>query len=79
MKNKRHAEELYAVANRLTFEPHRIWLDPTGRYDEPLDRPTLQSRVLSDPEGVSVKSGRVVKNLPKRGQNASWTSREGDR
>ena len=38
MKNKRHANELYEVANRLTFEPHRIWLDPTGRYDEPLDR-----------------------------------------
>lgn len=38
MKNKNHANELYTVSNRLTFEPHRIWLDPTGHYDEPLDR-----------------------------------------
>jgi len=38
MKNKSHASELYEVASHLAFEPHRIWLDPTGRYDEPLDR-----------------------------------------
>ena len=38
LKGNTHTNELYAVANRLTFEPHRIWLDPTGRYDEPLDR-----------------------------------------
>ena len=38
MKNERHSNELYEVASRLTFEPHRIWLDPTGHYDEPLDR-----------------------------------------
>ncbi|MBW0000854.1 MAG: helix-turn-helix domain-containing protein [Verrucomicrobia bacterium] len=38
MKIKSYTEELYGVANRLAFEPHRIWLDPTGRYDEPLDR-----------------------------------------
>ncbi|HEY0791380.1 MAG TPA: AraC family transcriptional regulator [Chthoniobacterales bacterium] len=38
MKNTSRASELHGVANGLTFEPHRIWLDPTGRYDEPLDR-----------------------------------------
>ncbi len=31
-------DELMRLANRLRFEPHRIELDRTGRYDEPLER-----------------------------------------
>jgi two-component system response regulator YesN len=38
MKQPRHANELYRVAEQLIFQPHRISVDPTGRYDEPLDR-----------------------------------------
>ena len=30
--------ELWNVAAELSFEPHRIRLDETGRYDEALDR-----------------------------------------
>jgi xylan 1,4-beta-xylosidase len=38
MKKKGHSNELYQVANDLRFEPHRISVDPTGRYNEPMDR-----------------------------------------
>ena len=38
MKKQRQAQELYQIAEQLTFQPHRISIDPTGRYDEPLDR-----------------------------------------
>jgi AraC-like DNA-binding protein/mannose-6-phosphate isomerase-like protein (cupin superfamily) len=38
MRKQRQANELYQVAEQLTFQPHRISVDPTGRYDEPLDR-----------------------------------------
>ena len=32
------ASGLLAIADRLTFEPHRISLDPTGHYQESFDR-----------------------------------------
>jgi xylan 1,4-beta-xylosidase len=38
MKRTFQAGELYQVANHLKFEPHRISVDPTGRYNEPMDR-----------------------------------------
>ena len=38
MRKRHHVSELYQVAEPLTFQPHRISIDPTGRYDEPLDR-----------------------------------------
>ena len=38
MKKTVQANELYRVANHLKFEPHRISVDPTGRYNEPMDR-----------------------------------------
>jgi len=38
MKKQRQAQELYQIAEQLTFQPYRISIDPTGRYDEPLDR-----------------------------------------
>jgi hypothetical protein len=34
----RNDNELARAANGLTFEPHRIRFDRTGRYEEPLDR-----------------------------------------
>jgi AraC-like DNA-binding protein len=38
MSKRGQANELYQIAKLLTFQPHRISVDPTGRYDEPLDR-----------------------------------------
>jgi AraC-like DNA-binding protein len=38
MKKTVHGNELYRVADHLKFEPHRISVDPTGRYNEPMDR-----------------------------------------
>lgn len=38
MRKRHHTNELYQVTEPLTFPPHRISVDPTGRYDEPLDR-----------------------------------------
>jgi len=38
MRKQRQANELYQISEQLTFQPHRISVDPTGRYDEPLDR-----------------------------------------
>jgi AraC-like DNA-binding protein len=38
MKKRHYTGELYQVTEPLTFPPHRISVDPTGRYDEPLDR-----------------------------------------
>jgi xylan 1,4-beta-xylosidase len=38
MKKTVHPNELYQVAKHLKFEPHRISVDPTGRYNEPIDR-----------------------------------------
>jgi AraC-like DNA-binding protein/mannose-6-phosphate isomerase-like protein (cupin superfamily) len=38
MKKTVDGNELYRVAEHLKFEPHRISVDPTGRYNEPMDR-----------------------------------------
>ncbi len=38
MNKRSRSAELYRVANRLMFEPHRIWIDPTVRFDEAMDR-----------------------------------------
>jgi AraC-like DNA-binding protein/mannose-6-phosphate isomerase-like protein (cupin superfamily) len=38
MKKTVHPNALYEVAKNLKFEPHRISMDPTGRYNEPMDR-----------------------------------------
>jgi AraC-like DNA-binding protein/mannose-6-phosphate isomerase-like protein (cupin superfamily) len=41
MHLKRHSREnsgLLTIADRLTFEPHRIRVDPTGHYEEGFDR-----------------------------------------